>query len=115
MPRGRRRPWALWIYGLVTAGCMAGAVAATARIQTLERSTHWVEDQVASRARDYATTLQGRYVDDEMANLRERRGLLASAATWWQLRLACLMLWVLASFAFYIQRAVASLSEELLD
>ena len=119
MTAGRRSrrasPWALWIYLALTIGCLAAGLAATQRIRQLEGSAGYLEGQLRSQAQDYASTLQGRFADDEMASLQERRALLAASASWWQLRLACLMAWVLASFAFYIQRSIAKLTEELTD
>jgi hypothetical protein len=109
------RAWALWVYLGISVVCAAGAAAATWRIHTLETSAHWIEGQLKDQATAYANTLQGRYVDDEMEGFRERRELLGSSATWFQVRIGCLMLWVLATFAFYIQRAIASLSEELTE
>ncbi len=116
MPAPRSaRAWALWAYLGLSVGCAALAGAATWRIQVLETSAHWIEGQLKDQAQAYANTLQGRYVDDEMESFRERRSLLSSSATWFQIRIGCVMLWVLASFAFYIQRAVASLSEEITE
>ena len=109
------RAWALWAYLGVSVACVALAAGATWRIHTLETSAHWIEGQLKDQALAYANTLQGRYVDDEMESFRERRSLLTSSATWFQIRIGCLMLWVLATFAFYIERAIASLSEEITE
>ncbi|MHB8419415.1 MAG: hypothetical protein ACYDCL_15175 [Myxococcales bacterium] len=107
--------WALWAYLGTSVACAALAGGATWRIHTLETSAHWIEGQLHDQAQAYANTLQGRYADDEMESFRERRSLLTSSATWFQIRIGCLMLWVLATFAFYIHRAISSLSEELTE
>jgi hypothetical protein len=115
MSAAHPRAMFLWAYLGVSVACAAGAAGATWRIHTLEASAHWIEGQLRDQATAYANTLQGRYVDDEMESFRERRSLLGSSATWFQIRIGCLMLWVLATFAFYIQRAIASMSEEITE
>lgn len=114
-PLVRKVPWVVLVYGTVTLLCLVASALATVRMQTLNSSAGFLESRLHTQAQDYAATLQGRYMDDEMASLQERRALLTSSAGWWQLRLGCLMAWVLASFAFYLQRSVVTLTEEITD
>ncbi len=114
-PRAAKRAWALSAYLAVCVACVGLGAFATWEIQSRETAAHWIDGQLKNQEQSYAATLQGRYGDDEMESLRERRTLLSSAATWYQVRIGCIMLLVLASFAFYTQRAIASLSEEITD
>jgi hypothetical protein len=106
---------ALWVYLAVCASCVGMGVFSTWEIHSREAAAQWIEGQLKDQEQSYAATLQGRYADDEMESFRERRSLLTSSATWFQVRIGCVMLFVLASFAFYIKRAISSLSEELTD
>ena len=110
-----RKAWALSAYLAVCVGCVGLGIFATWQIQSREAAAHWIDGQLKNQEQSYAQTLQGRYGDEEMESFRERRTLLSSAATWFQVRIGCVMLLVLATFAFYIQRAIASLSEEISD
>ncbi len=111
--RGRAGAWAAWAYLAVTLACAGTGGAATWRIARLERSVRFLAGQLEGEAQTYAATLQTRYADGEMASFQERRVLIEAASTWWQIRLACLMVWVLATFAFYIQRSISTLAEEI--
>jgi hypothetical protein len=114
-PRVPKRAWAVSAYLAVCTACVGLGLFSTWQIHSREAAAHWIDGQLKNQEQSYAATLQGRYGDDEMESFRERRTLLSSAATWFQVRIGCIMLLVLASFAFYIQRAIASLSEEITD
>jgi hypothetical protein len=108
-----RSDWALPIYLVVSGACLGTIGYAGWRARELRRSAVWVEARLETQARDYTATLQSRYADQEMESLRERHALLAAATLWWQVLLGCGMLFVLASFAFYIDRSIYRWSDEI--
>jgi len=112
---GEGRRFGIWgvAYAIVTVACLGSAAAATFRIRTLNASADWIDTQLRSEESDYEATLQTRYVDQELQGFRERHLVLAASSTWWQIRLALLMFWVLASFSFYVYRVISSFSQEI--
>ena len=112
---GRRRRIGLlgFAYAIATVVCLGTAAQATFRIRTLNASADWIDAQLKSEESDYEATLQSRFIDQELQSFRERHRVLAASSAWWQIRLGLVMFWVLASFAFYVYRAVTSLSQEV--
>ena len=97
----------------MSVACLGAAGQATLRIRTLNASADWIDTQLRGEESDYEATLQSRFIDQELQSFRERHRVLAASSAWWQLRIGLVMLWILASFAFYVYRVIASFSQEV--
>ncbi len=115
MAGGRRRRIGLlgFAYAIATVACLGTAAQATFRIRTLNASADWIDLQLKSEESDYEATLQSRFIDQELQSFQERHRVLAAASAWWQIRIGLVMLWILASFAFYVYRVISSFSQEV--
>jgi hypothetical protein len=111
----RSRALALSIYLAVCAGCVGLGAFSTWQIQGREAAVQRLDGDVQLADQRLASTHEDRYADDERLSLHQQRVELSSAAAWFEVRIGCLMLLVLSTFAFYVHRSIASFSEEITD
>ena len=63
-------------------GCTAGAGYCFARADALQREAAWALTRAGAHAAEYARSLSGSEVDDELRTLAQRRALLEQAHVW---------------------------------
>lgn len=83
-------------------GCVALAVACTARARHLDSKGAWLLHRGSAEAAEYLSTFDGKYVDQELVTYEERRAVLERAHLWRRGATSLVMAAALLAFASYV-------------
>ena len=79
----------------------AGAVISFEKMSHLRSEAGWLLARADAHGSDYAASLEGGFVDTELATFDQRRTLLERAHRWQRLEIACALLAAAAAFCGY--------------
>ncbi len=86
---------------IVFALAAAGAVISFERMSRLRSESRWLLARADAHGSDYSASLDGSFVDTELATFDLRRTLLERAHRWQRLEILCALLAVAAAFCGY--------------
>jgi len=93
-----RKPIAALIVFFLSA---TGAVISFEKMSHLRSEAGWLLARADAHGLDYAASLEGGFVDTELATFDQRRTLLERAHRWQRLEIACVLLAAAAAFCGY--------------
>jgi hypothetical protein len=99
----------------VSALAAAGAGYAHFRAHQLRTDAGWLLERSSAQADEYATTLDSKVAEDQLATFDQRRAVLEHAELWQRYELLSILLTVVGGFSSYVLYLFRRLREQLVE
>jgi hypothetical protein len=92
-----------------------GAVASHVRSRQLKSDAEWLMARGSAQADEYATTLDSRVAEAQLATFDDRRAALERAEIWHRTEMLLILLAVVSAFSSYVLYLFRRLREQLVE